>query len=213
MQYTFPNQTALMIIDMQNDLCVRGAPSGPYSGMLPNLDKIVSNIEKLSSAARNAGVSVVYTKAITYKNRGSASLVYIRNMMKVHKVVSPKDIPEQVVDGTYGCEVVKEISPRDGDIIVRKHRPSAFIGTDLDLILRFRGIRTLVVTGVVTEGCVENTIRDAYCLDYFVVVARDAVGSANQRFHEHSLEYFESRYDVVNTSELLDMWKQQQILP
>ena len=95
----------------------------------------------------------------------------------------------------------------DRELIVDKHRYSAFIGTRLDLLLRSHAIRTVVVCGVATSGCVESTIRDAFMLDYYVVVAGDACGDYEQARHEATLSKMALSFgEVVPTDAIAHRW-------
>ena len=88
-----------------------------------------------------------------------------------------------------------------------KHRFDAFVETDLDLILRSRQIRTLVVAGVTTECCVESTVRHAFFRDYACVVSRDAVAAYDEEMHDRSLRLMDRFFArVVDSAEVLEAW-------
>ena len=100
------------------------------------------------------------------------------------------------------------MSPEDGDLVIEKHRHSAFVGTGLDQILRDRGIRTVVMAGVQTHVCVESTLRDASARGYYVVVARDCVGSFDRDLHDKTLRCVEMHFgDVVDSADLVARWR------
>jgi ureidoacrylate peracid hydrolase len=82
-----------------------------------------------------------------------------------------------LVDGEKGIEIYDELKPLPDEIVIKKHRYSAFYGTDLDIILRGSGIKTVIVTGVTTENCCHATARDALFHDYQVVFLSDATGT------------------------------------
>ena len=77
--------------------------------------------------------------------------------------------------GTWGAEIIEELKPQAGDIIVKKQRYDGFIGTNLDLILRTLEMKYLIFTGTATNVCVESTLRHAFFLDYFPILVSDAV--------------------------------------
>ncbi len=79
----------------------------------------------------------------------------------------PEKWGRYVTEGTWDEEVVEEIAPQPGDVVVRKQRYSGFAGTNLDMILKTHGIRYCLYTGVATNVCVETTLRDGYLLDYW----------------------------------------------
>src|SRR5207248_11781456 len=97
--------------------------------------------------------------------------------------------------------------------VIEKRRWSSFIGTDLDFALRSRGVKTLVVAGVLTQGCVESTVRDAVAYDYYIAVARDCVASTDQEAHllglwcmARFLGYPEA---VTDSDRLLEVWAER----
>jgi nicotinamidase-related amidase len=95
---------------------------------------------------------------------------------------------QSTIKGTWGHEISDELPYRpDEDAVIEKRRPSAFVGTDLDLLLRSRGVKTLVVTGVVTTGCVESSVRDAVGLDYYIALVADCVAASNPEQQEAGL--------------------------
>src|SRR5690606_417306 len=100
------------------------------------------------------------------------------------------------------------LAPGPNDCVVDKFRPDGFIGTPLDLLLRARGIQTVVLLGTTTEGCVESTVRAAAYHDDYIVVAGDAVASPQQRLHDNSLEFFKARYPLHSVEEIIAAFKQ-----
>jgi ureidoacrylate peracid hydrolase len=90
-------------------------------------------------------------------------------------------------------------------VVIQKYRSSAFVGTGLDLLLRSNNIRNVIAVGLVTYGCVESTCRDA-SNEYFVVVLRDCVEATRRDLHEATLKIMESRYDLVTSGQVLDIW-------
>jgi len=87
------------------------------------------------------------------------------------------------VEGTKGAAVIDELTPRSGEYIIRKTRMSAFIGTELDLILRTLGVTLLVVCGIQTPNCVRTTVFDAIAYNYPVCLVEDAVGAKTPEIH------------------------------
>ena len=107
-----------------------------------------------------------------------------------------KMFPPHCLAGERGGEVVAELAPREGDIIIYKRRYSAFFGTDLDLTLRERGITELELTGVCTQICVLYTAADARMLNYGVTVRKDCVASFDAKAHEFALAEMEKTLGV-----------------
>jgi ureidoacrylate peracid hydrolase len=194
-----PALTALVVVDVQNDFCAdRGhfARSGvdlrPSQEMAPRLAGLVDR-------ARRAGVLVVFVQAIyDEKYIGPAELDRRRR--------SHSEWP-RCVEGTWGADFY-QLQPYPGDIIVRKHRYSGFVGTDLDLVLRSRGVRTVAVTGVASDVCVEATVRDAFMRDYHVVVVTDCTAATTPSLQAATLDRLGTYFGVLTSSkELADLWQ------
>ena len=103
--------------------------------------------------------------------------------------------------GTWGWNYYGDVRPRDGDCEIIKHRYDAFIDTDLDLVLRSRGIRTLIVCGVTTNVCVESTTRHAFFLDYYCVVPGDCVAAYGDGLHKMALRNIDFLFGEVADSD------------
>ncbi|MBI2371677.1 MAG: cysteine hydrolase [Deltaproteobacteria bacterium] len=193
-----PEHTALVVVDVQNDFC---ADRGFYSRLgleLAEIQAMVPRLQGLIDAARQAGIMRVFVQAIYDEAflSGPALERRERNGVTVPCCLS----------GTWGAEFY-HIGPAEGEYVVRKHRYSAFINTDLDLILRSRGIKTLLLTGVATNVCVESTARDGHMLDYYVVVVEDCVASAKKDLHQATLENIRLYFgEVVPARDVTAAW-------
>ena len=194
-----PSHTALVAIDMQNDFC---ADDG-YTRKITRRDvstcqAVVEPITRLAAGAGRAGVPIVWVKA-DYDPRHLPAPILAKRQ------ASGKDIP-YCVAGTWGAEFYG-VAPDPGDLVVTKHRHSAFRGTELDNLLRDRRIESLVIVGVQTHVCVESTLRDASAHGYYVVVPRDCVGSHTPDLHEATLKSVQMHFGEVTTSaELVRIW-------
>jgi nicotinamidase-related amidase len=137
----------------------------------------------------------------------SDSPAQIRFNLRMHAGNRPDDVPLRYsVEGTPGHDFVEELTPRAGELVVRKYRSSAFWGTDLELLLRSNGIKTVVIGGCTTEGCVESTARDAMFNDLYVVIAVDCVASDDREQHEASLLLMRHRFDMATADEIAAVW-------
>lgn len=112
--------------------------------------------------------------------------------------------PAHAVEGTWGAQVVEEIKPEEGDYHLLKRRYSCFYATGLDALLRELGVGTVILTGLVTNICVQHTAADAFFRGYRVVVPRDCVEAPTDEAQRSSLGYMEEMYKAeITTSEAL----------
>ncbi|HWZ17465.1 MAG TPA: isochorismatase family cysteine hydrolase [Ktedonobacteraceae bacterium] len=204
--------TAVIVVDMQNDFCKAGwtfdrlgIDISMYPSMLPRLSRLLTG-------ARDIGVQVIYIQMTVLPNRMSDSPAQIRFNLRLHLASHGATQPLlYTLEDTPGQEIIAELAPEPGDLVVRKYRSSGFWGTNLDMLLRSNGIETVIVTGCTTEGCVESTARDAMFKDYYVVLPEDCVASDDPRQHEASLFLMRHRFDVVSSDDILTIWKELQV--
>ena len=195
-----PAHTALLAIDVQNDFCAPGGHTEARLGRdVAACQAVVEPIEGLSAAARRAGVPVIWIKA-DYDRAYLSPPIHARQVARGMEKA-------YCVSGTWGAGFYR-VSPEDGDLVIEKHRHSAFAGTELDQMLRDRGIRTVAVAGVQTHVCVESTLRDASARGYYVVVPRDCVGSYDRDLHDKTLRCVEMHFgEVVESADLVARWR------
>lgn len=190
---------AVLVIDMQNEF-------GSIGGMFDRAGIDISIIKRaiaptatVLDAARKNGVPVIYLKMQHRPDMADMGSNDSPHRIK-HGIfnvgesnVAPDGSPNRIlIEGYWGTEIVSELLPQPGDMIVSKHRYSGFFETELDSILRGLNIRHLIVTGCTTSVCVESTIRDAMFRDYQCYLLADCtgepIGNANSRGnHEASL--------------------------
>jgi nicotinamidase-related amidase len=200
-----PAHAALLVIDMQRDFCLPGGAFdrlGVDLGMYP---AVIPRIAGLVRAARAAGVLVVFVQMTVLPGRRSESPAQIRFNMRLHASHAGEPLA-YALEGSPGHELIPELAPAPGDLVVRKYRSSAFWGTNLELLLRSNGIRSVIVSGCTTEGCVESTARDALFADLYVVVAEDAVASDDRAQHDASLLLMRNRFDVASAVQIATEW-------
>jgi nicotinamidase-related amidase len=202
-----PRHTALLVVDMQRDFCVPGwafdrlgVDISMYPAMIPRLARLIEG-------ARAAGVPLVYVQMTVLPNRASESPAQIRFNLRLHLPSHGELEPLQyAADDSEGQGFVDELAAQPGDLVVKKYRSSGFWGTNLDMLLRSNGIKSIVMTGCTTEGCVESTARDALFNDYYVVIAEDCVASDDREQHEASLLLMRHRFDVAASDEIFAIW-------
>lgn len=200
--------TAVVVVDMQNDFCKPEGVFGQLGIDLTMYAPMIPRLERLLADARAAGVLIIYIKMTVLPGRRSESPAQLRFNMRLHLPSHPTSEPLlYTVEGTPGQEIIPELAPEAGDLIVQKYRSSGFWGTNLGMLLRSNAIETVVMTGCTTEGCVESTARDALFNDYYVVLPEDCVASDDPRQHEASLFLMRHRFDVVTSDDILAVWQ------
>lgn len=194
-----PSHTALLIVDVQNDFCHAGCELARMGADVSAAQEAIPRIEQLIVAGRSAGVLVVFVQAVHTK--ADISEVYTE-----HRERTLPGAASIVEDGTWGAQFFM-VGPEPGETVVKKYRYSGFVGTGLDMILRARGIRTLLLAGVTTEGCVESTARHGFMLDYYVVIASDATAAHVPDEHDAALERMNRMVGVVcPTHTVMRVW-------
>lgn len=194
-----PAHTAILVIDMQNDFCADAGHTARVLGKdVRACQAVVGPIRRLVASARLTGAAIIWIKA-DYDPLYLSSPVLAK--LKTKGVTAP-----YAVSGTWGAELY-QMHPEEGDIIIEKHRHSAFTGTELELILRDRNIRTLVFAGVQTHVCIDTTLRDGFTRGYYIVVPADCVGSFAEDLHAATLKCVKQHFgEVSNCSALEAIW-------
>ena len=199
-----PHRTALLIIDMQKDFCLDGFAASRAGRPLAAAQSIVAGLQDLLRAARENGVLVCHVGFWTLPDHGSDSGPWLAQRRR-----STYSGDRIAIAGSEGAEFIDDLRPVEAEVVIRKHRYSAFKGTDLDMLLRARNIETVVVTGVSTNVCVESTAREAFESNYYVFVPRDAVASWDAELHAATLRNVEARLGhVTSIAEVIETWRQ-----
>lgn len=173
---------AVLVVDMLNDF-VTGALG------CDRAKAIVPANAQLLDAARKAGVPVIFCN--------DAHIAGIDRELKLWG--------DHAIAGTKGAEVIPELKLSDKDYVVPKRRYSGFFQTDLDILLKELGVKTVIMTGLHAHMCVRHTSADAYCLGYDVIVAKEATDSFTQEDYENGLAYLKTCYgaDAFTNEELI----------
>ncbi len=195
-------QSALLYIDVQNFCAHRKggefkdvpAPEfgEKYGWFFDQLEaRVVPNMQRLQAACRAAGIEVMYTtiESLTRDGR-DRSLDY-----KITGFNVPK--------GSWDGKVIDALKPGDDEIVLPKSSSSVFVSTHIDYVLRNLGVRQLVISGLVTDQCVESAIRDACDLGYLVTQVTDACLTYTQARHDHSLTTIKGYCRQVTTDALV----------
>jgi nicotinamidase-related amidase len=166
-----PNRTALLVMDLQSDIVgMLGDAAAP----------VVERAAGVIAAARKAGLPVIY---VVVGFRPGYPELSPRNATFAAVAKSGR-----FVIGTPGSEVAAAVRPEEGDVVVVKHRVSAFAGTDLEMVLRAKGVDTLILLGVATSGVVLSTVRHGADADYQLVVVKDCCADRDEEVHRVLIE-------------------------
>jgi biuret amidohydrolase len=178
-----PRSTALLVVDMQNDFLLPAAPV-----RVPGGTELVPLIADLAAQCRSAGFPVFYTQEM---HRADLSDFGIELDFE----------PAHCLEGSGGEELIDGLGVLPSDVLIRgKRRYNAFLGTDLDLALRIRGVENLIVTGVCTDICVIATVHHARNLDYRCFVLDDGVAGTTVERHLAALECMSNAFALVGSS-------------
>jgi len=207
-----PYQTAVIVVDMQNDFGSEGGMFARAGIDISPIQAAVAPTARVLDMARRTGMPVVYLKmafASDLSNAGGPDapnrILHLR--MNVGEPVTAPDGRESriLIEDTWNTDILTELTPHPGDLIVVKHRFSGFFETNLDTLLRDLGATTIVFTGCTTSICVESTLRDAFFRDYRCLVLADCtaepIGHGLERSnHEASLFLIQLMFGWVSDS-------------
>jgi nicotinamidase-related amidase len=182
-----PAHTALLVIDMQRDFVEPGGFGETLGNDVSLLRSVIPPLQKVLAASRAAGMVIVHTREghrpdltdcpPAKRNRGTPAL----------RIGDTGPKGRILIRGEYGHDIIDELAPCPGEIIVDKPGKGSFYATELDNVLAAAGITSLVVTGVTTEVCVHTTVREANDRGYECLVLSDCVGSYFLEFQQAGL--------------------------
>lgn len=191
---------ALLIVDMQNDFVREGAPME-----VPDARATIPQHQKLIAFCRKAGIPVIYTRFLAGP---SPTLVWNWSPKIAPPVLACRRGHKRYyadLKRTLECtEIIDELHPEDGDYIIDKYGYGAFHNTNLDNTLRSLGVESLILTGTVTQICVEETGREAFHNGYKTTLISDAVSSFMPDLHAATIKNFGMKFGwVMNTSQAI----------
>jgi ureidoacrylate peracid hydrolase len=206
------SDAAVVVVDMQNDFGAEGGMFDRVGIPISGIQAAVAPTKRVVDAARRASIQIVYLKMQFEPDLSNAGGPDAPNFV-IHRRLGVGD-PVQAPDGregrilirdTWNTEILPELAPQGGDIIVAKHRFSGFFETDLDAILRGRGITSLIFTGCTTSVCVESTLRDAFFRDYRCLLLEDCSaepigGDRSRSNHDASVLTIETLFGCISAS-------------
>jgi len=187
------SRTAVIVIDMQNAYASPGGYLDLAGFDISGAARVIQNTKAVLELARAAGMPVIY-----FQNGWDADYVEAGgpgspNFHKSNALKTMRERPELqgtlLAKGTWDYELVEDLKPQAGDIVLHKTRYSGFFNSQLDSTLRSRNIRNIVVVGIATNVCVESTLRDGFFLEYFGIVLEDATHQAGPAFVQQAAIY------------------------
>ena len=188
--------TALLVVDMQNDFCARDGYLDRKSRIdVQSRQEVASKIMELATSARQGGAPVIWIVAIY-----DLELLSAAHCARAARLSGGEAL---CAEGSWGADFFEAVAPARGELVIRKHRYSAFNGTNLAAELHSRAIHTLIVTGVATNVCVDSTLRDGFFEGFHIVVPQDCVAADDRALHEATLSTIERSFGYVTDSETL----------
>jgi ureidoacrylate peracid hydrolase len=199
-------RAALLVIDMQNDFCHQVGAVAARGGDVRLVQAMAPRLRDFLNCAREAGLPIIHIRTHHSPWTNSASWVARHRSRKV----------VQCFPGSWGAEFYEGCEPRSEEAwtpggheyVVTKHRYSAFIDTDLDLVLRSQGIQTLILGGTTTDSCVESTARDGFMKDYAIVLLADCTAATSKEVHDASIAAVGRSFGTVaSAAEVVSVWR------
>jgi len=179
--------TALVVIDMQRDFLEPGGFGAALGNDVSFLRSAIKPTGAILAAARAAGLPIIHTREGHRADLSDAPPHKVLRGDPAKRIGAPGPMGRILVRGEPGHDIIPELAPAASEIVLDKPGKGAFFATDLDLILRNRGIRTLIVCGVTTEVCVHTSVREGNDRGYRCIVAADACASYFPEFHAVAL--------------------------
>lgn len=192
-----PKTTALVVVDIQVDFAAPHGLLGRHGVDLSSAEAAIDNCEKLVAAARASGTTVALMRVVTSPETDSRAL----KTLMVRRGQPGGEAICRLADG--GADYYR-IFPKEGDIEIAKLLYDSFHGTDLDTQLRARGIQTLVICGLSTDCCVDQTARSAFHHGYDVFLVSDATAAYEPGLHESSLCAMEKNCALLTTTKAVE---------
>lgn len=212
-----PLSSAVIVVDMQHDFA---APQGFFARAgipVDGIGAVVEPTRRVLDAARRHGVLIVYLVMQFNEDLSNAGPADAPNRTRHlalgvgQPLVAPDGTTSRaLIQDTWNTKIIEELAPQQDDLVIPKHRYSGFFETNLDSLLRERGIKSLVFTGCTTSVCVESTLRDAFYRDYHCLLLTDCcaepIGSDQSRTnHEATITVIETLFGwTAHSSEFIE---------
>jgi nicotinamidase-related amidase len=188
-----PEACALLIIDMQRDFLEPGGFGEALGNDVSLLRRTIAPIHRVLEAVREAGLAVIHTREGHRADLADLPPAKLKRGNPALRIGDQAAMGRLLVRGEPGHDIIPELYPRAGEPVIDKPGKGAFYATDLDAILKHRGIRQLIVCGVTTEVCVNTTVREANDRGFDCLVLEDCVGSYFPDFQEMGLKMIKAQ--------------------
>ena len=196
-------RTALIIIDMQRDFLEPGGFGAALGNDVSRLKAAVGPCADVLAAARRADVLVIHTREGHRPDLTDAPPIKVERGDPALRIGAPGPMGRILIRGEPGHDIIAELYPAAGEPVIDKPGKGAFYQTDLELMLKNRGIETLLVCGVTTEVCVNTTVREANDRGFRCIVLSDCCASYFPEFHDVGLKMIKAQggiFGSVSTS-------------
>ena len=182
-----PGHAALLVIDMQRDFVEPGGFGETLGNDVSQLRAVIPPLQAALAATREAGITVIHTREGHVPDLSDCPPAKLNRGKPALRIGDPGPKGRILIRGEYGHDIIDELAPADGELVIDKPGKGSFYATGLDDTLRSLGITSLIVTGVTTEVCVHTTVREANDRGYECLVLADCVGSYFPEFQRYGL--------------------------
>jgi nicotinamidase-related amidase len=193
------DRTALIIIDMQRDFLEPGGFGAALGNDVSRLKAAVGPCRQVLAAARRTGVLVIHTREGHRPDLTDAPPIKVERGDPASRIGAPGPMGRILVRGEPGHDIIPELYPAPGEPVIDKPGKGAFYQTDLELLLKNRGIETLLVGGVTTEVCVNTTVREANDRGFRCIVLSDCCASYFPEFHDMGLKMIKAQGGIFGS--------------
>ncbi|WP_244859805.1 cysteine hydrolase [Nitrosospira sp. NRS527] len=181
--------TALIIIDMQRDFCVSEGYAAKAGVDVQRLSSVISNIRALLDTARQARFLVIHTREGHLPDLSDCHPAkLLRSELAGAPIGHKGPMGRLLIRGEYGHDIIDELKPMDGEIIIDKPGYGSFYHTNLEALLEKHGIHRIILCGVTTEVCVHSTLREAVDRGYQCITVGDACAASNPELQQAALD-------------------------